>query len=77
MSPQTLYVKIVSDRHTKEHLLAIKNILKKYPGNTRVSLYFEKENKAIQLSMWDWVNPTDQLLFELFRLIGEENTKLK
>lgn len=76
-SPQTLYVKIVSEQHTKEHLLAIKNSLKKYPGNTRVNLYFEKENKAIQLSMWDWINPTDQLLSELFRLIGEENAKLR
>ncbi|WP_042345373.1 DNA polymerase III subunit alpha [Bacillus massiliigorillae] len=74
---ETLYIKVVASKHTKEHLLAIKNTLKKYKGSTRVMLYFEKENRTMLLSMWDWVKPADSLIMQLNRLIGEKNVIMK
>lgn len=74
---ETLYIKVVASKHTNEHLLAIKNTLRKYKGSTRVMLYFEKENRTLLLSMWDWVNPADSLIFQLNRLIGEKNVIMK
>ena len=76
-STKTIYIKIASSQHNKERLLLIKNILKKYPGSTRVLLYFEKENRSVLLNMWDWVNPTEELLSALNEIIGQENVIVK
>lgn len=48
-----------------------------HSGETKVMLFYERENRYVQLSYWDWVNPTDRLMQALFDLVGKGNVVYK
>lgn len=74
---QTLYIKIPVEMHTNEKIFNMKKLLKKYPGTCRVKLYLERDTRTVLLSMWNWINPTADLLSELNKLLGEKNVIFK
>ena len=73
----TLFLKIESEKQTKDTLQKIKKILIQHSGNTKVMLFYERENRYVQLSYWDWVNPTDNLIDLLNGLLGKGNVVYK
>lgn len=48
-----------------------------HSGETKVMLFYERENCYVQLSYWDWVNPKDSLMQALFGLVGKGNVVYK
>ena len=73
----TLFIKIESERQTKDVLQKIKKNLLQHHGNTKVMLYYERENRYVQLSLWDWVNPNEHLKKRLIEIVGMENVILR
>ncbi|MFZ5648405.1 MAG: OB-fold nucleic acid binding domain-containing protein, partial [Bacillota bacterium] len=80
---QPLNKKVIGDLYlrlddvTPEILDNIKIILRSYPGNSRVFLYFEKEKRLKQISKENWVDIAGPLLGELRKLLGSRNVKVK
>ena len=73
----TLFLKIEAEKQTKDTLQKIKKILMQHSGETKVMLFYERENRYVQLSYWDWVNPTDSLIQALIDLVGKGNVVFK
>ena len=74
---KSVYIKVSLDVQNSKILSAIRNVLLRYRGNTKVYVYYEREAKTIQLSRENWVNPTPALLADLERIIGEGNVLIK
>ncbi|MFS0645581.1 DNA polymerase III subunit alpha [Siminovitchia sp. 179-K 8D1 HS] len=72
-----LYLKITEQLHETETLNKLKIILKKYPGETGVILYYEKKRQTIRLGEKNLVNPSENCLKELQSLLGDPCVKLK
>ena len=73
----TLFIKIESNKQTKDILQKIKKNLLQHQGKTKVMLYYERENRYVQLPLWDWVQPSDLLKNRLMEIVGTENVILK
>ncbi|MGE7766492.1 DNA polymerase III subunit alpha [Peribacillus sp. NPDC096540] len=73
----TLFLKIEAEKQTKDTLQKIKKILMQHSGETKVMLFYERENRYVQLSYWDWVSPTDSLIQALFDIVGKGNVVYK
>lgn len=73
----TLFIKIESDKQTKDVLQKIKKSLIKHQGLTKVMLYYERENRYVQLSLWDWISPNQELKDKLINIVGKENVILQ
>lgn len=73
----TIFLKIEAGKQTKDTLQKIKKILMQHSGETKVMLFYERENRYVQLSYWDWVNPSDSLMQALFDLVGKGNVVYK
>lgn len=73
----TLFIKIESDHQTKDVLQKIKKNLLQHNGLTKVMLYYEREKRYVQLSLWDWVNPNDYLKDRLIEIVGIGNVILR
>ncbi|MFZ5650482.1 MAG: DNA polymerase III subunit alpha [Bacillota bacterium] len=65
------------DGAVPETLDNIKIILRSYPGESRVFLYFEKEKRLRQISKENWVDISGPALGELRKLLGSHNVKVK
>ncbi|MBA9025877.1 DNA polymerase III subunit alpha [Peribacillus huizhouensis] len=76
-STSRLFIKIPKQKQTNDTLRKIKQVLAKYKGMTKVMLYYESENRYVQLSLLDWVVPNEALIKQLAGLIGKENVVLK
>ncbi|RST60470.1 DNA polymerase III subunit alpha [Siminovitchia terrae] len=74
---KTLYVKIPTDLQAPTILNKLHSIFEKYPGQTRIILYYEKENKMIRLGDKKRVDPTDTCFKEISELLGADCVKLK
>nr|WP_309476899.1 DNA polymerase III subunit alpha [Bacillus sp. ISL-34] len=72
-----IFLKIEAGKQTKDTLQKIKKILMQHSGETKVMLFYERENRYVQLSYWDWVNPTESLMQALFDLVGKGNVVYK
>ncbi|MCL4441039.1 MAG: DNA polymerase III subunit alpha [Firmicutes bacterium] len=70
-----LYLRV--DDTTPEILDSIKILLKTYPGDSRVFLYFEKDRKLKSISRENWVDLSGALLGEMKKLLGGPNVKVK
>ncbi|MHB8158366.1 MAG: DNA polymerase III subunit alpha [Desulfocucumaceae bacterium] len=70
-----LYLRM--DDTTPEMLDSIKIILRSFPGDSRVFLYFEKERKLKKIPKENWVDLSVPLLSEMKKLLGSENVKVK
>ena len=73
----TLFLKIEAEKQTKDTLQKIKKILMQHSGETKVMLFYQRENRYVQLSYWDWVNPTDSLIQALIDMVGKGNVVYK
>ena len=70
-----LYLKV--DDTTPEILDSIKILLKSYPGDSRVFLYFEKDRKLKSIPRESWADLSGPLLGEMKKLLGGSNVKVK
>ena len=55
----------------------IKNILEIFDGGTPVYVYFEDMGKLTAAPKSLWVTPSDILIHQLKKLLGEENAVLR
>ncbi|MFD1707942.1 DNA polymerase III subunit alpha [Siminovitchia sediminis] len=72
-----LYIKVPAAIHHPETLNKLHTIFKKYPGKTKVILFYEKERKTIQLGNRNDIDPVPSCLEELRSLLGPDCVKLK
>ncbi|MCL6611368.1 MAG: DNA polymerase III subunit alpha [Peptococcaceae bacterium] len=70
-----LYLRV--DGATPELMDNIKILLRSYPGDARVFLYFEKEKKLIRIPRENWADLSGPLLAEMKKLLGSRNVKVK
>ncbi|WP_433743634.1 DNA polymerase III subunit alpha [Falsibacillus pallidus] len=68
-----LYIKVPVENQSSEGLNQIHSILQRFKGDACVILVYENQEKVLQLSRKDWVNPTAECLSELKKLLGEEH----
>ena len=69
-----LYLKITSKQ---AQLLQLKSILKKYPGEIKVILFYAVEDRYVELSDDFKVSGTNQCLGELCNILGKQNVVIK
>jgi DNA polymerase III subunit alpha len=72
-----LYLKIPKEQETVEHLQNLKEVIRKYPGSINVILYYERSRKSIGLEKSLLIEPSEQCIEELIKMIGNENVFLK
>jgi DNA polymerase III subunit alpha len=72
-----LYLKIPKEQETVEHLQNLKEVIRKYPGSINVILYYERSRKSIGLEKSLLIEPSEQCIKELIKMIGNENVFLK
>ena len=72
-----LYLKIPKEQETVEHLRNLKEVIRKYPGTINVILYYESSRKSIGLEKSLLIEPSEQCIEELIKMIGNENVFLK
>ncbi|WP_240374622.1 DNA polymerase III subunit alpha [Bacillus piscicola] len=74
---QTLFLKIEALYDRKKRVNHVKQILRRYPGSTRVVLYDEKERKTFELSDQFRVFTSNSCLRQLKDVLSEESVVLK
>lgn len=72
-----LYLRITKDRETAEKLHALKQLFKKNEGAIQVVLYYESTQKSMRLGKEDLIQPSEELMDQLKKLLGENNVILK
>ncbi|MFB7301956.1 DNA polymerase III subunit alpha [Heyndrickxia sporothermodurans] len=72
-----LFLRIPYLFQSHESLSRIKEIIQSHHGSVPVILFYEHTQTTIQLPRMDWVNPTNQCLEELVRLLGKQNVILQ
>src|SRR5699024_9545571 len=70
----SLYIRIT--KQLVERQGEIKKVLAKYHGCVDVFVYYEQEKKMIKFPQSLQVYPNDNCLFELKKIVGEENVVL-
>ncbi len=70
-----LYLRL--DGATQEVMDSVKILLRSYPGDARVFLYFEKEKKLKMIPRENWADLSGPLLAEMKKLLGSHNVKVK
>lgn len=73
----TLFIKLEGKKQTKEMLQKIKKKLVQHHGQTKVMLYYERENRYVQLPLADWVHLSDALTNHLTEIVGVGNVIFK
>ncbi|WP_070120530.1 DNA polymerase III subunit alpha [Bacillus marinisedimentorum] len=73
----TLFLKVDREAAADGRLHDVKEILKEYPGQTEVVVYYEEEKKTMKLSDEWKVVPSDACLDRLRRLLGSDNAVLR
>lgn len=69
-----IYLRLLKD-NDNGRLKAITDILKKYPGDTPVYMYFSKNGKTVIADRKLWVNKDNRVVLDLEALLGNENVK--
>lgn len=72
-----LFLKIEKDNIEYGNLLNVKNILKSFPGVCKVIIYYEHENRTIQLPDEFSINSSSGCVSQLKKILGEGNVVLK
>ena len=70
-----LYLRL--DEATQELLDTIKILLRSYPGDAPVFLYFEKDKKLLKIPRENWADLSGPLPGEMKKLLGSNNVKVK
>lgn len=73
----SLYLQVMQDQASAVKLIELKKILKEYPGNVKIILYYQEKKQSIQLSDDFNVTPSKQCLEALYLMLGKENVVLK
>ncbi len=73
-SDEKLYVKIDSMKNA-DLFNQVKTMLKDYRGNIPVYIYFENEKQTIVSEENLWIRKNDDLLFDLYNLLGKNSVK--
>jgi len=77
-SPQgKLFIKIGKSDQKNSLLGKMKFLIEKYKGRTPVILFYENENRTVQLAETEWINVKSNCIRELKHLLGEKNVILK
>ncbi|MGJ7920441.1 DNA polymerase III subunit alpha [Neobacillus sp. LXY-4] len=77
MNKVKLYLKLVTDKQTPEHLHQLKALLHRFSGDINVVLHYDGVDKTVLLPEEESVNGTEQCRQELMDLLGVENVILK
>ncbi|MCU9614195.1 DNA polymerase III subunit alpha [Caldibacillus lycopersici] len=72
-----IYLRIDDNHQTNSLLVQLKTIIKKYSGNTPVILYYENQNRTVQLAKDFWVEMDSECISKIKHLLGEENVVIK
>ncbi len=72
-----LYIKIRKEQETVEYLQNVEEIIRKYPGSINVIIYYESSRKSICLEKPLLIDPSEQCLAELLKMLGNDNVFLK
>lgn len=68
-----LFVRMEKKDQAAQVLVNLKELLKQYPGDTPVVLYYEETQKTMQLQQELWVSPDEEFLSEIRELMGPQN----
>ncbi|MCC3356445.1 DNA polymerase III subunit alpha [Bacillus sp. REN16] len=68
-----LFVRMEKRHQTDQVFIDLKELLKEYPGEIPVVLYYQESQKTIQLQQELWVSPNPKFLKEMKNLMGQEN----
>nr|WP_309099683.1 DNA polymerase III subunit alpha [Fredinandcohnia onubensis] len=68
-----LFVRMEKKDQAAQVLVNLKGLLKQYPGDTPVVLYYEETQKTMQLQQELWVSPDQEFLSEIRELMGPQN----
>jgi DNA polymerase III subunit alpha len=72
-----LFIKIETNKQKNDILRNIKQILLQHKGNTKVMLYYENEDRYVQLPLWEWVTIEQPLIEKLEFILGAGNVIVK
>lgn len=72
-----LFVKIAPDKENPGVLQRLQSLLKKHPGRTIVTLFYERGSRLLELSADYRVEATDPLMKQMERLLGPGTVKRK
>ncbi len=72
-----LFVRMEKKHQGDQVYIVLKELLKKYPGETPVVLYYEESQKLIQLQPELWIQSCPELLNQLKDLLGDKNVVLQ
>jgi DNA polymerase-3 subunit alpha len=72
-----LYLKITSNKETPGILKRLQSLLKKHPGKSSVTLFYERDSRVLQLSVDYRVEATPVLIKLLEKLLGVGTVKQK
>ncbi|WP_335872233.1 DNA polymerase III subunit alpha [Bacillus sp. 2205SS5-2] len=74
---QKLFIRIPSTLDEKSVAEELQSVLLKFKGNTPVVIYYEKEERTVQLSKQNFVKLLPSLSDELIGMIGKDNIVIK
>ncbi len=72
-----LYLKIVMELDPKKIAEDIRGIIASYKGNTSVVLFYEIDNRTVQLPVQYRIKPTEEAIEALQKVLGEKNVVFK
>lgn len=73
LADQTCYLKVATTADAQQLMRQLSDIIKEYPGNVPVILFFEKDRKKQLLDEKRWIDYSDESTQLLKQLFGEEN----
>ncbi|MEH7379677.1 DNA polymerase III subunit alpha [Bacillus sp. JJ1533] len=68
-----LFIRMDKSHQAEQVFIDLKELLKEYPGETPVVVYYQESQKTIQLQQELWVSPNPQFLTEIEKLMGPQN----
>lgn len=76
LNENRLFIRVI-DKINSEQKKELKKVVKKYPGNTMIIVYYEKQNKTYQLGRQFLINPNEEVIAYLQDIFGHEHVILQ
>ncbi|MDX8363944.1 DNA polymerase III subunit alpha [Cytobacillus sp. IB215665] len=76
-SNKSLYLRFEDTQMAEGKVQEIKNILSTFPGETAVLIYYEREQRTIRLPEEFLVDPSEECIEQMTKVLGERNVVLK
>ncbi|MBS4173800.1 DNA polymerase III subunit alpha [Bacillus sp. FJAT-49736] len=74
---EKLYLRFSNDINSTTVIKNVKKIISEFPGETPVVVYYETNNRTVQLTKKEWVNGSEECLLLLKELLGDGNVILQ